>query len=128
VETAEVKGLGIFRAFQGGRVRARFVDRTILELDTSSGMCRLLLPDASTVEIALEGWKGDDRELFDRYATRAYGDACAPAGREVVGAWIRDAKERYVTGTVPRLCSSRAGRSRRLWSGSRRVSTHCSGR
>lgn len=72
VEEVTVPGLGIFRAFEGGHIRVRFEDCTILQMARGEGLCRLLLPDAIEVKVPLHRWKeGPDAQLFVRYGAAA---------------------------------------------------------
>lgn len=73
LEEVEVSGLGLFRAFSRGRVRVRFDDRTILQLDQDERVCHLLLPDATAMDLPLDRGAagGPDAALYAKYVAPA---------------------------------------------------------
>lgn len=65
-EQQEVEGSGLFTAYQDGRVRVVFLDRTLLEMDGARDSCRLILPDGSRAVVAAHTPVG--AELYVRAA------------------------------------------------------------
>lgn len=53
LEDQQVEGLGSFRAYADGRVRALFEDRTILYMAPDHGGCRLTLPDGKRAAVSV---------------------------------------------------------------------------
>ena len=47
-------GTGRYTAYADGRVRIAFFDRTLLDLSRDGSMCRMLLPDATKVEVHVD--------------------------------------------------------------------------
>jgi hypothetical protein len=48
-----VDGLGEFKAYSDGSVRAYFLDRTILSMDAQQSSCKLFLPDGDALVVAV---------------------------------------------------------------------------
>jgi hypothetical protein len=76
LEEASVGGVGVLRAFEGGLVKARFADNTLLHLDQRLGICRLLTHDAVSVSLPVPPPSADaqtspDAALYRRYVRPA---------------------------------------------------------
>lgn len=52
-ERTTVASVGEFTAFMDGRINIRFYDRTLLDMDSEHGRCRLVLPSGEVEVINL---------------------------------------------------------------------------
>ncbi|GAB5366005.1 hypothetical protein AAMO2058_001107400 [Amorphochlora amoebiformis] len=62
-----VKGLGMFRAFADGRIRARFVDRAICEMGRDRDTISLLLPCGEETSVVLSSPVQYHKHKYHRY-------------------------------------------------------------
>ncbi|KXZ56915.1 hypothetical protein GPECTOR_1g825 [Gonium pectorale] len=61
LEESDVPGHGHFTAYEDGRVRACFGDRTILHMSASHSHCKVVLPDGASVVVAVANPVGVER-------------------------------------------------------------------
>lgn len=54
LEEHHVENLGTFTAYEDGRVRVRFTDRTLLNMDATHTLCSLILPNGHCIKVATE--------------------------------------------------------------------------
>ncbi|KAF5833456.1 hypothetical protein DUNSADRAFT_10246 [Dunaliella salina] len=63
LEHAEVPGQGTFSAYEDGRVRAMFADRTILHLNAAQSHCKAFLPDGASLLVSTDNPVGIEQYM-----------------------------------------------------------------
>ena len=72
VEDDNIPGEGHFTAYQDGRLRVCFEDRTILHMNSEGTLCKLLLPDGASVLVSISQPVGVEAYVLAALRFRAW--------------------------------------------------------